>query len=171
PVQFTVDAYPDEVFDSGVIEEIRLSSQVNQNVVTYPVVVATPNPEGKLLPGMTASLSFRIEHHPDVIKIPNAALRFYPPDRKKVHPDDRAILDGVELTRQESESQSGGSMSALERAAASRQKTVRHVWYFDGEFLRAKQVTVGLSDSRYTELIDGDVAPGDRLVTGEMPKQ
>ncbi len=171
PVQFTVDAYPDEVFDTGAIEEIRLSSQVEQNVVTYPVVVSTLNPCGKLLPGMTASLSFRIEHHPDVIKIPNAALRFYPPDRKKVHPDDRAILDGVETAKQESQQQAQASMSALERAAASRKKTLRHVWYFDGEFLRAKEVVVGLSDSRYTELIEGDVAPGDRLVTGEQPKQ
>ena len=53
PVTFTVDAYPDDLFE-GKIEEIRLSSTTTQNVVTYPVVVVAPNPDRKLLPGMTA---------------------------------------------------------------------------------------------------------------------
>ena len=58
PVEFTVDAYPDDLF-TGKIEQIRFSSTVTQNVVTYPVVVAAPNPDLKLLPGMTADLRFR----------------------------------------------------------------------------------------------------------------
>jgi len=54
PVTFTVDAYSD--LFTGQIEEVRLSSTTTQNVVTYPVVIVAPNPERKLLPGMTASI-------------------------------------------------------------------------------------------------------------------
>ncbi|MFM7074367.1 MAG: efflux RND transporter periplasmic adaptor subunit, partial [Planctomycetota bacterium] len=92
PVKFTIDAYPDDLFE-GRIEEIRLSSTTTQNVVTYPVIVAAPNRELKLLPGMTASLSFQVDRRGEAIKIPNAALRFYP-DARYVHPDDRSILEG-----------------------------------------------------------------------------
>ena len=76
PVSFTVDAYPDDLFQ-GLIEEVRFSSTTTQNVVTYPVVVGCANPELKLLPGMTADLSFQVKEVEDVIKIPKAALRFY----------------------------------------------------------------------------------------------
>src|SRR5262249_52037125 len=77
PVTFTVDAYPDDLFE-GMIEEIRLSSTTTQNVVTYPVIVAAPNPDLKLLPGMTASISFEVNRRADIIKIPNSALRYFP---------------------------------------------------------------------------------------------
>ena len=82
PVEFTVDAYPEDLF-TGQIEQIRFSSTVTQNVVTYPVVVAAPNPELKLLPGMTADLSFQIEKKDDVLCVPNAALRYYPDVRTR----------------------------------------------------------------------------------------
>src|SRR5205823_14433646 len=58
PARFTVDAYPDDLF-AGTIFQIRQNSTTSQNVVTYPVVVAAPNPDLKLLPGMTASLAFQ----------------------------------------------------------------------------------------------------------------
>ena len=67
PVTFTVDAHPDELF-SGEIEQIRVSSVANQNVVTYPVVIVTSNPDLKLLPGMTASISFEVDSISDVPK-------------------------------------------------------------------------------------------------------
>lgn len=172
PVKFTVDAYPEEVFEEGFIREVRLSSSEEQNVVTYPVVVETPNTNKKLLPGMTASLSFQIEHLPNVVKIPNAALRFYPPDRKRVHPDDRKILDGVDLAKDESEQRQGqNNQSASERAESRRRRLNRHVWVYESEFLRAREVQIGISDSRFTELVSGDVKPGDQLVIGDKPKQ
>ncbi len=92
PVTFTVDAYPDKLF-KGSILEIRLSSTTAQNVVTYPVVVTTSNPDLELLPGMTASLSFQVDERADVIKVPNAALRFYPA-ANQVRPGDAPILEG-----------------------------------------------------------------------------
>lgn len=169
-VTFTVDAYPGEIFEDGFIREVRLSSSEEANVVTYPVIVETPNPDLKLLPGMTASLSFQIQSKRDIVKIPNAALRFYPPNRKRVHPDDHPILDGVTLANEESTEQETENQSAEERADASQRQQDRHVWVLDGELLRARAVKVGISDSRYTQLIEGDVAPGDELVAGEKPK-
>ena len=81
PVRFTVDAYPDDLFE-GKIFQIRKSSTTTQNVVTYPVVVSAPNPDLKLLPGMTASISFQVARDAtNVLRIPNAALRFYPAAR------------------------------------------------------------------------------------------
>jgi HlyD family secretion protein len=76
-VTFTVDAYPDEVF-KGTINQIRLEPQTVQNVVTYNVMVAVANPDLKLKPGMTANLNIMVDEHPDVLTIPNAALRFKP---------------------------------------------------------------------------------------------
>ena len=90
PVEFRVDAYRDEVF-YGEIEQIRKNSTKTENVVTYPVVVAAPNPDLKLLPGMTASLSFQVDERKDVLCVPNAALRFYP-DATQVRPEDREEL-------------------------------------------------------------------------------
>lgn len=171
PVTFTVDAYPGEVFENGRIREVRLSSTEESNVVTYPVVVETPNSDMKLLPGMTASLSFQIEKKADIIKVPNSALRFYPPNRKLVHPDDRSILDGVAEARASSSEQDLVRRSAEERAEYSQPIQDRHVWVYDGEFLRARAVKVGISDSRFTEFISGDLEVGDQLVAGEKPKE
>jgi HlyD family secretion protein len=78
PVTFTVDAFPGETF-TGEVSQIRKAPQVAQNVVTYTVVVAVANPAGKLLPGMTANVKFVTAQKPDVLKVPNTALRFRPP--------------------------------------------------------------------------------------------
>ena len=92
PVWFRVDAYPDELFE-GRIKEIRMSSTEVQNVVTYPVVVTAPNPDLKLLPGMTANLTFQIEEKKDVILIPWSAVRFFPKP-EMVREEDRKLLEG-----------------------------------------------------------------------------
>jgi HlyD family secretion protein len=92
PVFFTVDAYQGEIFEKGYIEQIRLSSKVTQNVVTYPVIVATENPDLKLLPGMTAMITFQVSELKNVIKVPNAAVRYYP-DKTHVRESDQHLLD------------------------------------------------------------------------------
>ncbi len=74
---FTVDAFPGETF-LGTVTQIRKAAQVVQNVVTYTVVVAVGNPSGKLLPGMTANVKLVVAQKPNVLKVPNAALRFRP---------------------------------------------------------------------------------------------
>jgi len=76
--EFTVDAYPSDVF-RGVIREIRNSPQVTQNVVTYDAVVDVDNPNLMLKPGMTANLEVVYAERADAVRVPNAAIRFRPP--------------------------------------------------------------------------------------------
>lgn len=171
PVTFTVTAYPDDLFE-GFIEEVRFSSAETQNVVTYPVVVGSANPDLKLLPGMTADLSFQIKKLENVRKIPKAALRFYPPDKKYVHPDDHKIIDGTAFVSETSNEEDDASQEvpATERIMASRRAKKRHVWKIDGELLRAVEVEIGLSDNSFSELISGDLDENTRLVTGQKAK-
>lgn len=77
PVQFTVDAYPDQPF-RGQISQVRLNATVTQNVITYPVIVEVPNPDLKLRPSMTANVTIRVATVRDVLRVPNSALRFRP---------------------------------------------------------------------------------------------
>lgn len=138
PVRFTVDAFPDRVFD-GKVRQIRNNHQVQQNVVTYTAVIAARNDELLLRPGMTAYIAVTVGERQDVVRIPNAALRYAP---------------------------TATSPTPIERAdrAANR----RTVWRWDGSAEpQPMEVTLGLSDSRWTELADGAVKPGDRLVVGE----
>jgi HlyD family secretion protein len=167
-VEFTVDAYPDDLFP-GVIAEIRYSSSTTQNVVTYPVIVAAPNPELKLLPGMTANLSFVVDERKDVLKVPNAALRFFP-EAQHVRESDRGLLEGAGNADRKEEIPSERQISADERSRARRRRTQRHVWVQDGELLRAVAVEVGLSDSRHTEVVSGELKEDQPLVTGLQKK-
>ena len=77
-VKFTVDAYPDDTF-VGVVSQVRKQPTVEQNVVAYTVIAVADNPGKKLLPGMTANADIVIETHPNVLKVPAAALRWKPP--------------------------------------------------------------------------------------------
>lgn len=167
-VEFTVDAYMDDLFP-GVIEEIRYSSTTTQNVVTYPVIVAAANPELKLLPGMTANLSFLVDERKEVLKVPNAALRFFP-EAQYVREADRGLLEGTGGADREDGALSERQLSADERSQARRRRTQRHVWIEDGEFLRAVAVELGLSDSRHTELVSDELKQGQALVTGLQSK-
>lgn len=76
---FTVDAHPNLNFD-GEVRQIRLNPMVEQNVVTYNVVVAVDNPDLLLLPGMTAYIAIQVDARDNVLLVPNAALRFRPRD-------------------------------------------------------------------------------------------
>ena len=78
PVTFTVDAFPDEEFQ-GTVASVRLEPVVDQNVTTYTTVIRTANPSLRLRPGMTANVSVQVASRDDVLKVPNAALRFRPP--------------------------------------------------------------------------------------------
>jgi HlyD family secretion protein len=74
---FTVDAFPSETF-AGRVTQIRKAAQNVQNVITYTVIIAVDNPGGRLLPGMTANVKLVTAEKSDVLKVPNAALRFRP---------------------------------------------------------------------------------------------
>lgn len=169
PVTFTVDAYPDDLFE-GTIEQVRMSSTTTQNVVTYPVIVATTNPELKLLPGMTASLSFQVEETKHAVRIPNAALRYFPRP-EQVRPEYRKILEGVNREERKDEDSASAKQSAADKAEARRQRNRRHVWVQDGELLRAIEVMTGPSDNKNTVLVSGEILEGQQLVTGIQPRE
>jgi HlyD family secretion protein len=80
PVTFRVESYPNETF-RGTVEQVRLNPVVEQNVVTYATIITAPNRELKLRPGMTATVSVEVARRNDVLRVPNAALRFKPADR------------------------------------------------------------------------------------------
>src|SRR5205085_7084775 len=74
-VTFHVDAFPQETF-TGRVQQVRLQPVTVQNVVTYNTLIAAPNPGGKLLPGLTATVSVIIDRREDVLRVPAAATRF-----------------------------------------------------------------------------------------------
>jgi HlyD family secretion protein len=85
PANFTVDAYPGEVFH-GRVAQIRLAPINVQNVITYDVVVEVSNPDLKLFPGMTANVAIQTGHVSNALRIPKAALRFRPHAPAKLAP-------------------------------------------------------------------------------------
>jgi HlyD family secretion protein len=163
PVEFTVDAYEDELFD-GEILQVRQNPTTEQNVVTYPVVVETANPDLKLLPGMTANLTFEIEQRDSVLKVPGPAIR-YVPDAKHVREEDKDILEGRAYDTDDDNVEV--EPSAADRVSANRKRRRRHVWVKDEDNqLRAVPIEFGLSDGRFYELVGGGLEEGQELVTG-----
>jgi HlyD family secretion protein len=159
-VKFTVDAYPGDLFE-GKIYQIRKSSTPTQNVVTYPVVIETPNPSLKLFPGMTANISFEIETKENVLRLPAAALRFVP-TVAQVRPEDRHYVDDTSTDA----SKVIQVKSASEKADQSRNRQHRIVWVQEGDFLRAVPITLGLSENQYAEIVDGELKDGQPVVIG-----
>lgn len=165
PVLFTVDAYPNDVF-TGTIAQIRFNPTTVQNVVTYVVVVQSPNRELKLLPGTTASVAFQIDKRTGILRIPNAALRFSPKP-EEVRPEDRALLetDTEGDTKQTTKSKSAVIADRI-ASVAQRSASKRRVWVLEGTLLSAVEVQTGLSDTSYTEMVSGPLREGQRLVIG-----
>jgi len=89
PVSFTVDAFPAQRFD-GRIREVRLNPTIQANVVTYNVVVEADNPDGNLLPGMTAHVTIQVAERKDVLRVPNAALSYRPKEKDEDEPAAKA---------------------------------------------------------------------------------
>ena len=158
-VKFTVDAYPGDLF-AGKIYQIRKNSTTTQNVVTYPVVIEAPNADLKLMPGMTANISFQLETKDDVLRVPAAALR-YVPTAEEVVPEDKHYVE--QFTTDQAE---GTRRSAAEKAELARNRQRRLVWVQDGPLLRAVPVMLGLIENRYAEVVGGDLAEGQAVVTG-----
>ncbi len=101
--RFTVQAYADELFE-GVVRQVRLQSTTQENVVNYTVVVDVTNENRLLLPGMTAIVDFLIETAQDVLKIPNAALRFRPTE---------AMMAQVQARREEQRQEGADSLRTV----------------------------------------------------------
>jgi HlyD family secretion protein len=145
-VAFTVDAFGNRRF-TGSLRQVRNAAETVQNVVTYVAIVDVDNADLQLRPGMTANVTFTVAEKDDVLRIPNAALRFRPTNL----PAPPRAGQG-ERTR-------GG-----ERTRAGSEGT-RTVFTLEGTTLQPRRVKVGITDGSYTELVSGDIGEGVTLVT------
>lgn len=147
---FTVDAYPNKLF-AGIIKQIRLQPNVIQNVVNYTVLIDVPNPDLKLLPGLTANININITEHFNILKAPTAALHFMPPadyiQTMKSLPD--SIKNNLKSN------QIGNSVTGHST----------YLWVKKGETISPHKITIGLIEGGYAE-ISGDIKETDEIVTG-----
>ena len=157
-VEFTVDAFPYLPF-RGKVAQVRNAPITVQNVVTYDTVIEVNNAESKLKPGMTANVSISIAQRQGVLKIPNAALRFRPPDSTKGEASAKAAGSG--------EKRRGGDGAAPRERAPSLTRTV---YVLRGDQPEPVQVKLGISDGIATEALDG-LNENDLLVTGMVMPQ
>ena len=164
--RFTVQAYPDAEF-AGVVSQVRLQSTVQDSVVTYTVVVDVDNRDRRLLPGMTATVDFVVETAEDVLKVPNAALRFTPTE-EVLAAAQQARASGADGGRSPSRSGEGlsASSSGEGRSASSPKASAgagsgasgSRIWYLDeGARLTAARVRVGISDGQWTEIRGAEI--------------
>ena len=135
---FTVDAYPGRVF-AGSVVQVRQSPQTVQNVVTYDVVIGVDNADLILKPGMTASTQIVIAQRGDVIRVPDQALRYTP-----------------------------GGVTAATTGVAPGEPGQARLWLLRDGHAVAVPVVLGLDDDSFTEVVSGDVKPGEQVITAEQ---
>ncbi|HSE63061.1 MAG TPA: efflux RND transporter periplasmic adaptor subunit [Thermoanaerobaculia bacterium] len=169
PVRFNVDAYPDRDF-RGRVAQIRLNATVNQNVVTYPVIVEVANPDLTLRPTMTANVSIEVARVRDVLRVPNAALRWKPEAKDGASAEERAagLAQGggtAAMARQAAGGAGGGSGSGRRGRARAQSQTVYKL-PAGREEPAPVEVKTGISDGRFTQVVEGQLAQGDTVVTG-----
>ncbi len=177
PVRFTVDAYPEREF-KGRIGQIRLNATVNQNVVTYPVIAQVGNPELTLRPNMTANVTIEVATVENALRIPNAALRWKPEEKEGAAVEERAARAGEErgtgaMARQMDRAWGGGGPGRRESGGAGgrdrgrrmRAQTIYLLNAANGE-PKPVQVRAGISDGRFTQVLQGELKEGDSVVTG-----
>jgi HlyD family secretion protein len=140
-VDFAVDAYPETTF-KGKVWQVRNAPITVENVVTYDVVVQVPNPDLKLKPGMTANVSIIVATKKDVLKIPNAALRF--------------------------KLQGKGLRSPERKPEKTSEKKGAGVWILQNGQPRRIPVSLGISDGIYTGLVSGDIREGQELIVESL---
>ncbi len=124
-VTFTVDAFPDDVFEGGVTQ-VRQEATTESNVVTYEVVISAPNDELKLKPGLTANVTIYTMEKYDVLAVPSKALRFTP--------NETLLLDG----------------ESIEDCASEKK-----VWIREGNVFKAIAVETGSTNGTFTEIVSG----------------
>jgi len=190
-VRFTVEAYPNQNF-AGVVQQVRFSPETVQNVVTYTTIVNVDNPEKKLLPGMTATVSIIVGEAKNVLRVSNAALRFTPTlPAEELQAIMKESMDRMMAKRQAEGGQpaapAGGAAPAAGSApaaqegqrtfnrtgggqagGAARQQAPR-VWMQDKDgkwsmmFLRT-----GVQDTSYSEIVRSELKEGDVVIAGLM---
>jgi len=170
-VRFTVDAYYEKEF-WGKVRQIRLQPQTVSNIVNYTVIVEAPNDEGLLLPGMTATADFLLEHREDVLLVPNAALRLVPTmdmfrQLRESMPGGQPPGNGGDTGGRAPSAvgssathgpggQSGSPMAAMMAAMGIDEKNGALLWHLneDGK-LAVAPIETGVTDGARTEIVKG----------------
>jgi HlyD family secretion protein len=139
-VTFTVDAYPDDLFE-GQVTQVRLNPTTESNVVTYEVIVAASNPEHKLIPGLTANLTIYITREQNILLVPNKAFLFDP----KTDLDEKSNLPRI---------------AEGTKAPETSSTDERVVWVVKNNTLTPKLVKIGTTNGVNTKIISG-LSEGD----------
>ena len=182
-VKFTVDAYPNDLFQAR-ISEIRLNPQTVQNVVTYSVILYIDNPQMKLKPGMTANITITVDDRDDVIKVPNAALRYTPPGRRSEEFRTERTLTTTPVDAASTPAQPpaqngpkaglapGQKWDPLQKIKfVPPKRTVQRpgvVFVLDAQRNpQPKKIVAGITDGSATEVVSGDLNPGEAVIIGD----
>ncbi|PIS27668.1 MAG: efflux RND transporter periplasmic adaptor subunit [Candidatus Marinimicrobia bacterium CG08_land_8_20_14_0_20_45_22] len=162
--RFTVQSYPNETF-TGVVRQIWLQPETVSNVVNYTVVLDATNEKNLLLPGMTATIDFLIEHKENILLVPNLALKIQPtdemmaslrknmPKRRPPHPDSLAVKQFASYgNRIASKSTNGQNQRS---STNSIPENIGRVWFLDnGGELQLEMIRTGITDGKYTEVVN-----------------
>ncbi len=157
PASFTVDAYPGETF-RGTVRQIRNAPQTVQNVVTYDAVIDINNADLKLKPGMTANVTFVAAERNDVLRVPNAALRFRPGG-------DVLAAAGITARAGQRGPAAGGAQAGGGAWQRDDKSDRRRVWVLDQGKPRPVGIEIGVSDGSLTEIADGKLTEGSLVIT------
>lgn len=160
-VSFNVDAYPDKIF-KGLVKQIRLQPVVVQNVVTYIVIIDVPNPDLKLMPGLTANITIKVEEHKGVLKIPSNALHFIPPEE---YFETAKIPDSIKT--QWNEITKPSKKGKLNEPDTS---SLLYAWFIKDKLIYPKRLKKGISDETSVE-VSGDIKENDEIVIGISNKK
>lgn len=166
PARFVVDAYPDREFNA-TMRQFRLAPNVVQNVVTYNVVLDVDNADELLKPGMTAQVRLVVANRPDVLRIPTTALRFRLSDEEQAAERKKAKATDKDV-KQVAAKPAPAAAQDDDVAFRSASETARMFKIYKLDAMNQPQpvdIRTGLSNFRYTEVLSGDLKPGDRVVT------
>ena len=185
PVTFTVQSFPERQF-TGTVEQVRLNSTTLNNVVSYTAVVSVANEDGKLLPGMTASVKLVTASADSVLTVPATALRFTPPEGAKTNqparparpagdssatPAPNAVANGAPQGGFPGGGFPGGPGGAnaprRPRPAGSQPGSMATLWTVDTEgVLSPHRVRLGISDGQRTQITSRDLQADASIVIG-----
>ena len=164
-VKFTVDAYPDDEFE-GSVKQVRLLATTTSNVVTYSVVIDAPNPELKLKPGLTASITAYTQEVENVLTIPAKALQFKPDSTlisQSARDEKPVSVPSGGAKASPAISTTSSSNNGINEAVGSKTDSTKTIWIKEGEVIRPVQVKCGMTDETTLEIISG-LKEGDQVV-------
>ena len=163
PARFVVDAYPDREFNA-TMRQFRLAPNVVQNVVTYNVVLDVDNTDELLKPGMTAQVRLLVANRADVLRIPTTALRFRLSEEEQAAERKKKDKDVKQVAAKPAPAATQDDDIAFRSAS----ETARMFKIYKLDAMNQPQpvdIRAGLSNFRYTEVLSGELKPGDRVVT------